>query len=267
MRKINRVKLFINDNDKSRIVANDLILELKKYNFKVVKNDNFDLGISIGGDGSFLRMVKSTDFNPNIYYIGINSGTLGFLQEIDIDKCADFVKRLNSNDFQTEKLSVQETKIVSKDKIYYFKSLNEITIREDEFDSIKLDVKVDNELLEHFIGDGLLFSTSTGSTAYNMSFGGSIIYNTLNTISIVPMAPLNNRVYSSLQVPIIIPSNKIISIIPTDKNNLLFKIDGENIEINNVILIETSVNNSFVNCIRMNDFHFIKVVNKKLLGK
>ena len=83
MRSINKIKLFINDNEKSVIVAKDLELELKKYGFKIV-NRNYDLAISVGGDGSFLRMVKETKFNSDIYYIGVNSGTLGFLQEIDI---------------------------------------------------------------------------------------------------------------------------------------------------------------------------------------
>ena len=56
-RKINKVKLFINDNEKSQLVAKDLEIELKKYDFKIVKR-NYDLAISIGGDGSFLRMIK-----------------------------------------------------------------------------------------------------------------------------------------------------------------------------------------------------------------
>ena len=80
-RRINKVKLFVNDNEQSIIVAKDLELELLKYGFKIV-NRNYDLAISVGGDGSFLRMVKDNKFNEKILYIGVNSGTLGFLQEI-----------------------------------------------------------------------------------------------------------------------------------------------------------------------------------------
>ena len=164
------------------------------------KNDfsrNYDLAISIGGDGSFLRMVKDTKFNENIYYIGINSGTLGFLQEIDIDKCVDFVKRLNSDNYKVEEIGIQESKVITEDEILLFDSLNEIVVRDIDFNTIKFGVYVDNELLENFTGDGLLISTSTGSTAYNMSFGGSIVYNTLSTLSITPIAPLNNKVYKT----------------------------------------------------------------------
>ena len=125
MRSINKIKLFINDNEKSVIVAKDLELELKKYGFKIV-NRNYDLAISVGGDGSFLRMVKETKFNNDIYYIGVNSGTLGFLQEIDIKNCVDFVKRLNTDNYKVEEIGIQETKIITEDEIYHFDSLNEI---------------------------------------------------------------------------------------------------------------------------------------------
>lgn len=266
-RKINKIKLFVNDNEKSIIVAKDLELELNKYGFKIV-NRGFDLAISVGGDGSFLRMVKETKFNDNVYYIGVNSGTLGFLQEINIEDCVDFVKRLNSDKFKVENINIQETKVITEDKIYYFKSLNEIVIRKDDFNTLKIPVYVDNELLENFSGDGLLISTSTGSTAYNMSFGGSIVYNTLNTLSITPIAPLNNKAYKTLVNSVIVPATKVITLIPDNLNNKIFlMVDGEIIKINNVIKIETKIENKIIKCLRMNDFHFIKVVNDKILEK
>ena len=266
-RGINKIKLFVNDNEQSVIVAKDLELELKKYGFKIVGR-GYDLAISIGGDGSFLRMVKDTEFNPNIYYIGINSGTLGFLQEIDIKDCIDFVKRLNSDKYKVEDVNIQTTKVITEDKIYNFDSLNEIVVRNREFSTLKVPVYVDDELLENFIGDGLLISTSTGSTAYNMSFGGSIVYNTLNTLSITPIAPLNNKVFKSLINSLVIPGDKVVSLLPNKEfNNLFMQIDGVNRMIDNVIKIETRISNKAIKCIRMNDFHFIKVINDKILTK
>lgn len=267
MRKINKVKLFVNDNERSQIVAKDLELELKKYDFKIV-NKGYDLAISVGGDGCFLRMVKENNFNDKIYYIGVNSGTLGFLQEINIQECSDFVKRLNSNSYKEEEISIQETKVITENTIYNFNSLNEIVVRKNNFNTLKVPVYVDSELLENFNGDGLLFSTSTGSTAYNMSFGGSIIYNTLNTLSITPIAPLNNKAYKTLVNSIIIPSNKVITIVPNKENNDLFlMVDGVNHELNNVLKLETKIESKVIKCIRMNDFHFIKIVKDKILEK
>ena len=266
-RRINNVKLFVNDNDKSKLVAKDLELELQKYDFNIVDKD-YDLAISVGGDGSFLRMVKETNFNRNIYYIGVNSGTLGFLQEINIADTKDFVKRLNIDNYKIDDIGIQETKVITEDDIYTFNSLNEIVVRSKYFNTLRIPVYVDNELLENFSGDGVLISTATGSTAYNMSFGGSIIYNTIKALSITPIAPLNNKAYKSLLNPVIVPDDKIITL-PTEKgkNDLFLMIDGVTKEFDNVIKIETKVGRKTIKCLRMNDYHFIRIVNDKILEK
>ena len=265
--EIKKVKLFVNDNDLSKKVAKEVEEELTKYGFELV-NENYDLAISIGGDGCFLRMVKSTNFNENVHYIGINSGTLGFLQEINIEDTKDFVRRLSIGDYKEEHLSVQQTTITTEEKNYNYTSLNEIVVRSKYFNTLKIDVYVDDEFLEHFSGDGLLISTSTGSTAYNMSFGGSIVYNTLKTLSITPIAPLNNKFYKCLTNTVVIPDNKVIRLTPTQEHyNLFIMIDGENKEIDNVLKVETKVGTRTIKCLRMNDYHFIKIVNDKLLEK
>lgn len=267
MKKIKKVKLFVNNNEKSSLVAEKLKKELVTNGFKIVSR-GFDLGISIGGDGSFLRMLKENKFDSSVYYIGINSGTLGFLQEINIDETEDFVKRLKSNDYKIEKLSVQETKIISELKTERFESLNEIVLRNIEFNTLKLPIYVDDELLEQFTGDGILISTSTGSTAYNMSFGGSIVYNTLSTLQISPIAPLNNKVFHTLNNSVIIPGDKEIIIKPDKEyDDLFLSVDGVNYEIKDAIKLVTKLGRKKIKCIRMNDFHFIKVVNNKILEK
>ena len=265
--EIKRVKLFVNENEKSRRVANNLKEELLSNGF-IITDEDYELAISVGGDGSFLRMVKATKFNKDIYYIGVNSGTLGFLQEINIEDTVDFVKRLKEDNYKVEKISIQETAITTDDNVYTYNSLNEIVVRSRYFNTLKIPVYIDDELLEKFTGDGLLISTSTGSSAYNTSFGGSIVYNTLKTLIITPIAPMNNKVYSSLTNSIIIPDNKIIKLLPSkDYCNLFFMIDGVNSEIDHVTKIETKVGSKSIKCLRMTDYHFIKIINDKLLGK
>ena len=262
-RKINKVKLFVID-ERFNNVKRKLENELKKYNFELV-DKNYELGISIGGDGSFLGMVKETKFASDVYYIGINAGTLGFLQEIDIDETDDFVKRLNENLYKVEELSIQETKVITGSKTIEFHSLNEIVVRNKSFDTLRMPIYVDDELLEDYSGDGLLISTSTGSTAYNMSFGGAIVYNTLRTLSITPIAPLKNKAYATLSNTVIIPDNKIIKLMPKGKCDLFMMADGVGREINDVKQLETTVDNISIKCLRMYDFHFIKVIHTKLL--
>ena len=110
MRNINKIKIFSNHTQSSKPIEEELIKLLQENNFELT--EDFDLGIAIGGDGSFLKMVKQTNFNSNPYYIGINTGTLGFLQEIKPDKIKEFVESLNQNNYKFDEIGVLETKIL-----------------------------------------------------------------------------------------------------------------------------------------------------------
>ena len=92
------VRLFVNDNEESRNVSKIVKEKLEIANFQIVE-DNYDLAIAIGGDGSFLRMIKSTHFNENCLYIGINAGTLGFAQEVNVEEIDKFILDLKNQKF------------------------------------------------------------------------------------------------------------------------------------------------------------------------
>ena len=124
---IKKVKIFSNNSEKSQEIKKLLIDKLNKNNISVVDND-YDLGIAIGGDGSFLRMIKENNFNSDIYYIGINAGTLGFAQEVSIDNIDEFIDNLNNNNFIVEELGIQENDIYTNESNSKFYSLNEIVI-------------------------------------------------------------------------------------------------------------------------------------------
>ena len=264
-RIINRIKLFSNNNDKSRTFEQKIKEQLIEKGFEIV-DSNYDLAIAIGGDGSFLRMIKNNSFNSNIYYIGINAGTLGFLQEIKIDESEIFIEKLNNNEFRIDEIGVQETEVFYNNETSKFYTLNEIVVRDKELNTTVIDVNIDSELLEKFVGDGLLVSTSVGSTAYNLSFGGSIIYSSLHTLQITPVAPLNNKSYRNLLNSVVIPENKKITLIPDkSKNNLLISVDGENSIYDNVEKIETSVSDKKIKCLRMNNYDYTRIINDKFL--
>ena len=156
--------------------------------------------------------------------------------------------------------------MVTKMRQYVFTALNEVVVRDKSFRTLKLKVEVDSELLEHYVGDGLLISSSTGSTAYNMSFGGAIVYNTLDTLQITPIAPLNNRVYQTLSNSFILPSDKhIILSLEGEYSNLFLSIDGVNKTFQDVVRVETKISDKKLSVLRMQDFHFVRVVHEKLL--
>ena len=264
-RKINKIKIFKNDKEKSNIITSKLIEELEKNHFELVE-ENYDLAISIGGDGTFLHMLDANHFNENICYIGINTGNLGFLQEINGDEYKLLIDKLNNNSYTLEEQYLQETEIITSNKKYQYFSLNEIVIRNQDLRVLESEVKIDEEYLESFAGDGILICTSIGSTAYNLGFGGSIIDKEINALSITSIAPLKNKVYKNLTNSIIVPGQKKITIIPK-KHNILLTIDGSNIILEDILNITTNMSKKRVKCLKLKNNNFIKRVNNKLLGE
>ncbi len=263
-RTISRVKLFVNENEESLALKRKVENCFLKYHFEIVEDD-YDLAVAIGGDGAFLRMMHQTGFNSKIYYIGINSGTLGFLQEIKPDEVELFTARIHNNDFKLEEVSIQETTITTKKESDTFYSLNDIVIRDRDLNTAHFSLYVDNNLLENFVGDGILVSTSIGSTAYNLSFGGSIVYSALHTLQITPIAPLNSKVYRTLQNSVIIPEDKEIKMIPTGNTNFVISIDGENKIYKNVLEIKTRIGSKKIFCLRMNEYNYSDIIYEKFL--
>lgn len=262
MKNIKTFKLFINDNQKSFDTADTVRKKLLDNGF--IESEEYDLAIAIGGDGSFLRMVKRANFNSDVLYVGINAGTLGFAQEVSLDNIDEFIQNIKNNKYRVELVGIQKTKVVTENDTSIFYSLNEIAVRDKELNTAVLNILIDDVELEEYHGDGILIATSFGSTAYNLSFGGSIIYNDFHTLQITPIAPLNNKAYRSLLNSLVLPEDKTIKIIPK-LGNLLIAVDGENKIYDNVLYIETSVEDKKIKCLRNLDYNFSLKINEKFL--
>ena len=262
---IKNIRLFPNNNIKS-MDAMKLIKDKFTSSGFVITDNNYDLGIAIGGDGSFLRMIKANNFDSNIYYVGVNTGTLGFLQEIKIDEIDTLIMELETSVYKVEDISIQETEIFFGNQVSRIYSLNEIVLRDSNLGIVRFDVSIDGDMLESYVGDGMLIATSTGSTAHNLSYGGSIVYNTFSSLQITPIGPINSKVYKSLINSVIIPENKEISIIPTNKSDLIVTLDGVNINYNEVDKITTKIGDKKIKCLRLNRYNFPQKINEKMLN-
>lgn len=258
-----KFKIFTNNKELSNKLKEEVSVKLISNGF-IHNEEDYDLAIAIGGDGSFLHMVQSTNFNSDVLYVGINAGTLGFAQEISIDNIDEFIVNLKNSNYKVDYIGIEEIIINRKNTTAYFNALNEIVIRDKELNTLSCDVKIDDSYLEKFIGDGLLISTSFGSTAYNLSFGGSIVYNTFHTLQITPIAPLNNKAYRTLLNSVIIPDDKRILLIPK-KSNLLVTIDGGNNYYDDITSIEVSSCKKKIKCYRDINYDFCKKINEKFL--
>jgi NAD+ kinase len=261
---IRNIKLFINNNKESLALGEIVRKSFINEGFNI-QEDNFDLGIAIGGDGSFLRMVKATSYDSNPYYVGINSGTLGFLQEVKKDEVDKLIDEIKEKKYKVDEIGIQETEICHENGNSKFYSLNEIVIRDEDLKLLIAGISIDNDLLEVFNGDGILISTSQGSTAHNLSYGGSIVPGVFSTLQITPMGPINSKAYQTLSNSVIVPSNMKIIIKPKNQG-VMVTVDGNNLIYHNVSNINTIIKDKKIKCLRFSHYNFPQKINEKLLS-
>ncbi len=269
MGKIKKIKLFPNyTKESTKKVVKVLETKLKDRGY-IIDDKEFDLGIAIGGDGSFLRMVRECEFNSDVCYVGVNTGTLGFAQEIYPNEEAidEFLSKVSNDEYKIEKVGTMQSKIITHLGSLELNSLNEIIITRGVFNAMHLNVLVNNELLEKFVGDGLLISTSFGSTGQNLSYGGAIVYNQLHTLQITSIGAISSNSYYKLSNSVIMPEYMNVSIIPDKRNcNLHINSDGKKLYCNDVERIDTSVNNK-IKCLRMTNYDYTKRINEKIVKR
>lgn len=264
---IKNIKLFPNDNVKSMDAVRLIKDKFSSRGFIINNDDNYDLGIAVGGDGSFLRMIKANNFNSDICYVGVNTGTLGFLQEVKVDEIDNLIMELETGRFKVEDIGIQETMICCREELSKIYSLNEIVLRDKNLGIVKLEINVDGNLLESYVGDGILIATSTGSTAHNLSYGGSIVYNTFSSLQITPIGPVNSKVYRSLINSVIIPDKREIEVVPhRDRKSLIITVDGENKYYDDVDSITTKIGDKKIKCLRLGRYNFPQKINEKMLN-
>ena len=111
-----------------------------------------------------------------------------------------------------------------------------------------------------------MIATSSGSTAHNLSYGGSIVYNGFQTLQITPIGPINSKAYQTLSNSVIIPSNKEIKVVPITNKDILITVDGNNNSFQNVNNINTTVKDKKIKCLRFSHYNFPQKINEKLLS-
>lgn len=159
---------------------------------EIIKDDNFsaDIAISLGGDGTFLRTAKRIS-HKNIPIVGINTGRLGYLTDATMDEVEHVITDIMNKHYQIECRTLLE--VIPTDSNMTINdpfALNEVAIlRQDTSSMISVETSVNGTYFTTYQGDGLIISTPTGSTAYNLSVGGPILDPTSQNIVLSPISP------------------------------------------------------------------------------
>jgi len=190
----NNIECYLEKEFYDLLIAEN-VLNKKQKTFSSYKdlNNSFDLMFTLGGDGTILRAVTFIR-NLNIPVLGINTGRLGFLANINKNQIRESVQQILKEEFtlQERALLSVETQPISNSISEVNFALNEVTIaRKNTTSMIGVKTSLDGEHLTNYWSDGLIIATPTGSTGYSLSCNGPVISPDSKSLVITPIAPHN----------------------------------------------------------------------------
>ena len=226
-----------------------------------------DALIVLGGDGTILSCARQASVF-NVPIMGINLGTLGFLAEAEVGEIDAALNKLLNGDYVVEERFMLDASIIrSGNSVAEVSALNDIVVSRSSYRRIiSVDVYIDDSFAGHYDGDGLIVSTPTGSTGYNLSAGGPIADSSLFVSIITPICP-----HSSFSRPIVVPGTKTVKICLRDNFSQcsMLTTDGQSgmdLEADDVVVIKASERKTGL--IRVTDMDFYdKLCKKQLFAK
>ena len=228
--------------------------DLEGYRREKVK---YDLVVVVGGDGAYLKGAHFF-YKTQIPVVGINSGTLGFLTHVGSKNFTSFFKKIFSFDYQT--IAQDLISIKHKKKVYC--AINDIVIERGGVSNlINLEIAISGRTIYALRADGVILSTSLGSTAYNLAAGGPIVHPDLNSFILTPICP-----HSLTVKPLVLPNNCSIKITFNGSTNhkSFVSVDGERkmqLSDNEILLIEKSQYKHHI--VREHDYNYFSHLKNK----
>lgn len=219
-----------------------------------------DILLSLGGDGTLLDTLPIVG-SSQIPILGINIGHLGFLTSVGRDGISNLLEELKSENYQSENHSI--LKVNNQNSIINNQfALNDICLRSAKAgELLDISIHIDDEFLATYTADGVIITTPTGSTAYNMSAGGAIISPKSSCIGITPICP-HNLTFR----PIIIPDTSNIRLEVKEPNeNLLLYVDSQCFTSQSPFSVIINKADFKLKLIRMNNQSFFSAIRKKLM--
>ena len=184
---------------------------------------DYDLIVVLGGDGTLLSVARAQEGDAPI--LGVNLGSLGFLTEIGASELYLSLNEILAGRFETEGRTLLDVEVEnSSGAVASYRALNDVVITKSALSRIiDIRVEVDGRLLARYRSDGLILSTPSGSTAYNLSAGGPIAYPLLPIVIVTPICPhtLNHR-------PLVVPDTSRIAVrLDTRSEKIFLTLDGQ----------------------------------------
>ena len=217
-----------------------------------------DLLLSVGGDGTFLS-ASALIGDMGIPVVGVNLGRLGFLSE---NRPEDVAQAVISKDYTIEKRSLLQLEPVDTECLpdEYHHALNEMTVHRCGPAVLGVDVCLGGKWLPTYWADGLIVSTSSGSTAYSLSVGGPIVLPQSKVLIISPIAPHNLNIR-----PLVVPdSSEIVLSLQSRDGKFVFTADNMTREYPENYKVRVAVARFSLRRVQLNRSDFINALTEKL---
>ena len=220
-----------------------------------------DLAISIGGDGTFLKMVSFIRASGTPV-MGINTGRLGFLANTPIDQLEHTFEKVTNKEYVFQKRSLlrveTEEDIFGEDKFAF----NELAVhKKDTASMITVHASLDGKYLNSYWADGLIASTPTGSTAYSLSCGGPIITPGCAVHILTPIAPHNLNVR-----PVVVPDHMPIELTVEGRDRkYLLTLDSHSKAVKNGTKVTLHKADFMINVIKFEENNFLDTIRNKMM--
>lgn len=233
---MNRYNVISRNDDKSELICQQINTYLKNNSWQLDRS-NPQYVFVVGGDGSMLRAISSyIDNISDVVFVGIKTGTLGFLCDFLDDEIELLINNITNNNIYIKEYPLLCCECDGLSRKCY--GINEIRI-ENIVRTQHLDIYIDNQLFEKYQGTGICLSTQLGSTAYNRSIGGAVIQEGLDLLQLTEIAGIHHAKYKSLQSPLILNNKSIVTFKSNDFTNSRLGFDTISLDLHKA---------SYVNC-------------------
>lgn len=206
-----KFSIYTYESVRTNKVKNELIQKLVAKNF-IIDPENPDIVFTLGGDGTVLKAIHhymDACMLDTVKFVGIHMGHLGYYTDWLPGELDDMINFLTTRQIKSYSYPLLEAKLCAGSKTRKRYALNEFTILNAKRTQ-HLDIKINDMFFESFRGTGICISSPTGSTAYNKSLGGAIVYPSLPVYQLTEIASINSNAYRTLGSPIIIPKEQMV---------------------------------------------------------
>ena len=233
---------------------------------QIVREDEMaarvDLMLVLGGDGTMIATGRMLGDNQ-IPVIGVNYGGLGYLAEFPIEEMFPALEAILAGQYKVQQRLMLRVELWRGDELVSEnRVLNDVVINKSALARIiEMEAYLNDQFVNLFRADGLIVATPTGSTAYNLSAGGPIIFPSMNAMVITPICPftLSNR-------PIVVPDDSVIEVrLITEKEEVALTLDGQvgfSLQAGDRILIRKS--DTAFNLVQPPNRNYFEVLRNKL---